>query len=91
MNEALYMEKLNWFKHNEKPEVVLMIANNPEFIRIIIAWSNLEVRTADELTMLAGDSENEIWGWLWQNCRFSLAELKVKLVFRILSLSWNRK
>ena len=30
MNDNLYVEKLTWFKQNEKPEVVLLIANDSE-------------------------------------------------------------
>jgi hypothetical protein len=39
VNETLYTEKLAWFKHNEKPEAVLVIADNLELIKIIIALS----------------------------------------------------
>ena len=42
MSENLYIEKLDWFKQNEKPETVLVIADNPELIQIVIAWTNLE-------------------------------------------------
>jgi hypothetical protein len=78
MSENLFAEKLAWFKQNEKPETVLAIADNHDLIKIIIAWSNLEVKPVHELTGLTGDSENEIWNWLWRNSRFSLTELKVK-------------
>jgi hypothetical protein len=78
MGENLYSDKLRGFKQNEKPEAVLMIADNSEFIKIIVAWTNLDVRCADELTRLVGKSENEIWKWLWENTRFSLTELKEK-------------
>jgi len=78
MSESLFTEKLTWFKQNEKPESVLVIADSPEVIKIIIAWSNLEVKSADKLTKLTGDSENEIWDWLWKNSRFNLTELKAK-------------
>ena len=78
MDNNLYAEKLRWFKLNEKPESVLLIADNPELIKITIAWTNLEVRTATKLTELVGESENEIWEWLWKNTRFSLTELRLK-------------
>ncbi len=78
MSEDLFVEKLDHFKQNEKPEMVLVIADNPELIRIIIAWTNLEVKNADELTKHVGESENEIWEWLWKNARFNLADLKAK-------------
>jgi hypothetical protein len=78
MNNDLFIEKLTWFKQNEKPETVLVIAGNQELIKIIVAWSNLEVKPADEMTKLTGDSENAVWDWLWKNAGFSLTELKVK-------------
>jgi hypothetical protein len=76
VSETLYTEKLNWFKQNEKPEAVLMIANNPELIKIIVAWTNLKVKTADKVPELIGESENEVWDWIWRNSIFSLTELK---------------
>ena len=79
MDENYYIAKLAWFKQNEKPEAVLMIADNPEFIKIIIGWTNLEVRPAISLSQLAGESEHEIWRWLWENALFSLTELKAKI------------
>ncbi len=78
MSENLFVEKLNWFKQNEKPEAVLMIADNPELIKIIIAWPNLEVKPVDNLTELTGESENIVWDWLWKNTGFNLAEIKAK-------------
>ena len=78
MNITAYSEKLAWFKQNEKPEAVLVIANNRELIGIIIAWINLEVKHTDKLIQLSGESENEIWDWLWKNTRFNMTELKVK-------------
>ena len=78
MNNNLFTEKLNRFKQNEKPETVLVIADNHELIKVIVAWSNLDVKPADKMTMLTGDSENEVWDWLWENTGFSLTELKAK-------------
>jgi hypothetical protein len=78
MSEAIFAEKLAYFKQNEKPEVVLLIADNSELIKIIIAWTNIDVNCADELTQLTSDSEKEIWEWLWQNVIYSLDELKEK-------------
>ena len=78
MGEDLYTEKLAWFKQNEKPEVVLLLADNPELIKIVVAWTSLNIKHAEKLTKLSGESENEIWGWLWANVQFSLDELKEK-------------
>lgn len=76
--EVTFAEKLAYFKQNEKPEVVLLVADNPELIKIIIAWTNIDIKYIDKLTQPNSDSEREIWEWLWQNTKFSLAELKEK-------------
>ena len=79
MAEDLYAEKLAWFKQNEKPEAVLVVANNPDLIKIVVAWTSLDVRRVDKLTRLPGESESEIWEWLWQNTKYRLSELKEKI------------
>jgi hypothetical protein len=78
MSEVIFAEKLAYFKQNEKPEVVLLIADNLELIKIIVTWTVLDVRRAEKLTVALGDSEKEVWEWLWQNTTYSLDELKEK-------------
>jgi len=79
MDEDLFTKKLAWFKQNERPEVVLVVADNPELIKIVVAWTSLDVKRADKLTKLASETESEVWEWLWGNARFSRAELKEKI------------
>jgi len=79
MIEDSYTDKLNWFKQNEKPEVVLLIAENPDLVKIVVAWTSLDVRRADKLTGLPGGSESEAWEWLWENTTYNLRELKEKI------------
>jgi hypothetical protein len=78
MSESVYIEKLNWFKQNEKPETVLLIADNPDRIKLVIAWTNSNIKQSRNLTTLDGESENNIWDWLWENTNYSKTELKVK-------------
>jgi hypothetical protein len=78
MSESLYTEKLNWFKQNEKPETVLLIADNPDRIKLVIAWTNSNIEQSKNLTTLCGRSENNIWDWLWENTNYSKKELKEK-------------
>jgi hypothetical protein len=78
MSEIIFAEKLAYFKQNEKPEVVLLVADNPELIKIIIAWANIDIKCVDTLTQIINDSEKGIWEWLWQNTKYSLTELKEK-------------
>lgn len=79
MTEDLYTEKLNWFKQNERPEVVLLLADNPDLVKIIVAWTSLDTKCTGKLAELPGDSENEAWEWLWENTTYSLKELKEKI------------
>src|SRR4030043_2059858 len=78
MSEDIFTEKLAYFKQNEKPEVVLLVADNPEFIKILVVWPILDVKWEENDSRLPGDSEREVWDWLWKNTRFSLVELKEK-------------
>ena len=78
ISETIFAEKLAYFKQNEKPEVVLLIADNPELIKIIITWTSIDMKCAAESTQPSSDSEKEAWEWLWQNTKFSLNELKEK-------------
>jgi hypothetical protein len=75
----LFVEKLAWFKQNEKPEVVLLIANVPERTQFVIAWTNIKISLADKLNELVSTSENDIWEWLWQNTIYSRDELIEKI------------
>ena len=79
MTEDLYSEKLAWFKQNERPEVVLVVAENPELIKIIVAWTSLQITRAEKLTKLSSEAESEMWEWLWQNTKYRLGELKEKI------------
>jgi hypothetical protein len=79
VDEDLYAEKLTWFKQNERPEAVLLVADNPERIKLVVAWSNLDVKRAERLTGLRSESENEVWEWLWGNCKYSWMGLKEKI------------
>jgi hypothetical protein len=91
MTEDLYTEKLNWFKQNEKPEAVLLMADNPDLVKIVIAWASLDVKRADRLTRLPGESESEIWEWLWQNTKYLLSELKEKIGVSFSELALENK
>lgn len=75
MGKNLWQETLKGFKEREKPEAVLMVAGNAELTRIAVAWSNLHVKRKSRLTPFEGDTEEEKWHWLWDNCEFSREEL----------------
>jgi hypothetical protein len=73
-----YADKLAHFKENEKPEVVLLIADDLDLIKIIVAWTNTTVTRAEKLSPLRGDSQSEVWEWLWKNAVYSRDELAAK-------------
>jgi len=75
VNRDVYAEKLNWFKENERPEAVLRIADEPELIKIVIAWTNTATEIKPKLTRLRSDSEGDTWKWLWENSEFSQQDL----------------
>ena len=91
MNEDLYGEKLSWFKENESPEAVLLVAGNLEYIKIIIAWTKLNVERAEQLTDLASESVNEVWAWLWTNVKYSRSDLVEKAGIPFSELVLERK
>ena len=78
MPEDIFVQKLEAFKQNEKPEIVLFVADNPELIKIIIAWTNTTVGRTEDATPLCDESENAVWEFLWANATFSEAELLAK-------------
>ncbi len=43
LNGEVYAEKLDWFKENEKPEVVLFVGDDPALTKIVLAWTNTAV------------------------------------------------
>jgi len=75
MAEDLFTQKLQWFKENEKPEVVLLVADNHALTKIVIAWANTQVDRIDDPPALADESDHSVWEWLWANVRFSKEEL----------------
>jgi hypothetical protein len=91
MSENIFNAKLTYFKQNEKPEVVLLVADNPELVKIIIAWTNINICCADELTQPTGESERNIWEWLWENTQFSLTELKEKVDISVADYVLDKK
>ncbi|MHC5055853.1 MAG: hypothetical protein ACYTKD_14170 [Planctomycetota bacterium] len=67
--------KLAWFKENEKPEAVLLIADDQKLIRIAVAWTNTAVKRAEVAEAPGNLAEAELWDWLWGHARYSRDEL----------------
>jgi hypothetical protein len=75
MDEAVYEERLRWFKENEKPEVVLFVGDDSTLTKIALAWTNIAVKRSPKLSPLQGNSESEVWQWLWDNATYSKQDL----------------
>jgi hypothetical protein len=78
MGKNLFTERLRRFKEKENPEAVLLVADDPEFTKVIVAWTNLDVRSVEKPTRPPGESERDVWDWLWANAQYSLEELAEK-------------
>ncbi len=50
MSEDVYVEKLAHFKENEKPEAVLLVADDPRLIKIGVAWTNTKITRTGRLS-----------------------------------------
>jgi len=70
-----YTERLARFKENEKPETVLLVADDPELVKVIVAWSNTVTKSAQPASTLSEDSEDYVWKWLWDNTLYSKTDL----------------
>jgi len=67
MSETTFAETLAEFKSSENPEVVLLITDDPDLIRLCIAWTNTPVKAKAKQTVLKDDSTHGTWQWLWDN------------------------
>ena len=79
MASDLWLNRLDESKESEQPEAVLMMAGDPELMRIVVAWTQTKVHRAKRLTRLSADSEEERWTWLWDNARFERAALLARI------------
>lgn len=75
MTEDLHAEKLAWFKQDENPEAVLFVADDSELMKIVVAWTTLDVRPSPKLTSLPDELGRKGWDWLWANADYSVADL----------------
>ena len=72
-------QRLDTFKKNAHPETVLMVDGQAELIRIAAAWRNTEVARARRLTKFSGQTESEVWAWLWENALYDRAALLARI------------
>ena len=88
--ETLWAERLAEFKSHEKPEAVLLLAEDPELIRITVAWTNTSTTRPKKFTRPPqSDDSHEWWEWLWQNRVYSRQEVMDKAAYT--ELRFDRK
>jgi hypothetical protein len=57
MGNDLFAERLRRFKEKENPEAVLLVAEDPEFTKIVVAWTSLDVRSVEKPSRPSGESD----------------------------------
>ncbi len=78
MPNDLFSERLQQLKRNESPEAVLSVADDPELMKIVVAWTSLDVRPVGKLTDSPDESDRKVWEWLWANTEYSVDDLAEK-------------
>jgi hypothetical protein len=44
MSRSAYEEELKRFRQSERPEAVLLLANDKEYINMVVAWTSTPVK-----------------------------------------------
>lgn len=74
-NGSLYDEKLAWFKAEERPEAVLVVADDDTLTKIVVAWPTIAVEGKAAAGTPPSGAEHKWWEWLWKNARYSHIEM----------------
>jgi len=61
------LEFLRPFKSHERDDALVFLVNDKAALRVVAAWSNLNIRWSDPGTT-PPTIENELWSWLWIGC-----------------------
>ncbi len=80
MRKDKWLETLEQFKSDERPECVLLVSGSPSLIRIVVAWMGMPVERRRRLTVQPEDREQQ-WEWLWQNTVYSPERFVGRLPF----------
>ncbi len=78
MPNDLFSERLQQLKQDESPEAVLFVADDSELMKIVVAWTTLDVRPAQKLTDPPDEPDRKGWDWLWENADYSVEDLAEK-------------
>ncbi len=74
MKKNRWLDTLERFKNQERPECVLLVSGSPSLIRIAVAWMNMPIARRKRLTPFPQDAEQR-WEWLWLNTVYSTERL----------------
>ena len=74
MKKSRWLDTLEQFRNDERPECVLLVSGSPSLIRIVVAWINMSIERRKRLTPFPEDAEQQ-WEWLWQNTVYSTERL----------------
>jgi hypothetical protein len=67
---------LESFRHSEKAEAVLLVAQDAQLVRLLLAWERTPVRRKRRLSKMPGSgSDRSRWEWLWENVSYSVDDL----------------
>ena len=72
---SAFAARLAGFKAEESPEVVLVVADDHDLIRLCIAWTNTAVRMKGKMAALKDGSSHGTWQWLWDHAEYDRREL----------------
>ena len=78
MSRSAYEEELKRFRQSERPEAVLLLANDKEYINMVVAWTSTSVKRKRRVGKRRTASQADTWEWLWENVQFSREELMSK-------------
>ncbi len=76
--KELFSERLRQLKQDESPEAVLFVADDSELMKIVVAWTTLDVRPSWKLTSPPDELGRKGWDWLWSNSDYSVEDLAEK-------------
>ena len=80
--ERQWLDHLAEFKSQEKPEPVLLLAEDTDLVRLTVAWTNTAAVPAKKLTRPPGEvTTNAWWEWLWANTVFSRQEVMANAAY----------
>ncbi len=74
--ERQWLDRLAEFKSRERPEPVLLLAEDADLVRLTVAWTNTAASPAKKITRPPSeDTTNAWWEWLWANTAYSRQEM----------------